>query len=262
LNTYKRLFAGFVLLVSAAMLVACIVGGVGVWVVKGPATERAIHVFERIDHALDLAKRSLDQVKLSLARASDRLDGAKEEQKKLAQQAQSTNVLGTMLARTIAPDVEDAHEKLHTVAEAAVVVNSMLEDVGNFPFLSVSGLDVDGLSRMNDLLAGAGPAAWELSRLLGQRDSAAAGVQSSQVERTLKTMCDLIAEYEPQLMEVHRRSDELKSRALYWITPASILFSVACFWFTLSQISLIVHAYSWMRKSASHDAGVDSSPRP
>src|SRR5262249_53312695 len=147
----------------------CVAGGVGIWLVKEPVTTRATHTFGRVDAGLDLAEQSLGQVKASLANASERLEAAKQQQRAIAQDTRKGTALGRMLGRTIqrqiAPEIGNAHEKLHTVAEAAVVVNAVLEDVGNFPLLSVAGFDTSRLTEMNSRLADVAPAAWELSRL-------------------------------------------------------------------------------------------------
>jgi hypothetical protein len=255
MNVCKRALAGLTLLLSVAGLLLSLAGGVGVWVVEGPATAKATRVFERIDVALGVADQSLEQVKTSLARAAERLDGVREEQRKLAQGPRTSNPPRELLARTvrqtIAPELGTAHEKLHTVAEAAVVVNSVLEDVGNFPALSVPGLDLGRLTEINGHLAEVGPAARELSRLLGEpeADSSDAGNQLSRVDQTLKTMEGLIAQYEPQLAQVRQRTEALKSRVLSGITLAAVLVSLACFWIALSQVSMLFHARSWWKGS-------------
>jgi hypothetical protein len=252
----KRILAGLVLLLGAAGLLLSLAGGVGVWIVKEPATAKATRIFGRIEAALDVADQGLDHVKSSLARAVERLDSAREEQRKLAQESRTPDVARRFLARTvqqrIAPGIGDAHEKLHTVAEAAVVVNSVLEDVGNIPFLSIPGLDTDRLAEINSNLSRVESSTWELLRLLGESGSEAgmdAANRLSQVERTLKTMQGLIAEYEPQLTQVRQRTETLKSWTLPWITPATILISAVCFWIALSQVSLMAHALSWWRHS-------------
>jgi hypothetical protein len=258
----KRILAALTFLLSTVGLLLSLAVGIGVWIVKEPVTTKATKVFGRIDAALDVAEQGLDQVNASLARASERLENSKEEQRKLSQEPQRNNALRRIMARTvqqrIAPEIGDANAKLHTVAEAAVVVNSVLEDVGNLPFLSVSGLDIDRLTEMNNRLADIGPAAWELSRLIGEPepDSDAAGAQLSRIEETLKRMRELVADYQSQVTQVRQRTVDLKSRTLPWITPAAILISVVCFWIALSQISLMAHARSWWKK-----AGNDN-PRP
>jgi hypothetical protein len=253
MKVFKRILAGFTLLLGTAVLLLSLAGGVGVWLVKEPVTERATRLFGRIEAALEVADQGFNQVKKSLARAAERLDGVREEQRALAQRPQKINPLRRLIARkvqqNIAPEVGNSHEKLHTVAEAAAVVNSVLEDVGSLPFLSATGLDSGQLTELNNRLAAVGPAAWELGRLLGdpEGDAGDASTQSSRVGEALKAMQGLIAEYEPQLAQVRQRTEALKSKTLSWITPAAVIISVFCFWIALSQVSVLVHAWSWWK---------------
>jgi hypothetical protein len=55
----------------------------------------------------------------------------------------------------------------------------------------------------------------------------------------------MIGEFEPSLTPVRERTDLLKSKTLRWITPAAVIFSAVCFWIAVSQVSLMVHAWSW-----------------
>ena len=140
----KRTLTGLTLLLSAAGLLLSLAGGVGVWAVKGPVTAKATWVFQRVEAALDVADQGLAHVKTSLARAAERLDKVREERRQLAREPQRGDATRRFLARTVqqtvAPEIDNAHEKLHAVAEAAVVVNSVLEDVGTVPL--VGGIDL------------------------------------------------------------------------------------------------------------------------
>jgi hypothetical protein len=258
----KRIVALLTILLGTAGLLLSLAAGIGVWVVKGPVTDHATHVFERIEDALDLADQGLDHANTSLARAVERLGSAKEEQRKLAQAPQKTGPLGRLLARTvqqkIAPEIGDAHETLHSVAEAAVVVNSVLEDIGNFPSLSIPGLDLGRLTELNTRLSEVGPAAWELSRLLTERDlnsdSDAVRTQASRIEQALTTMRGSIAEYASQVTQVRQRTQELKSWTLPWITPAAAIVSLICLWIALSQVIVLAYARSWWAHSGQYNA--------
>src|SRR5262249_32208357 len=231
---FRRILAALTFFLSAAMLLASLVGGVGVWIKKGPATAKANQVFGHIEAALEVAAENVGQVKSTLNRAAERLNDAREQQRKLAQEPSNSALRRTlvrMVQRGIGPDLDNAHEKLRTIAQATVVVNNVLDDLGNFPFLSMAGLDLDRLTEMNDQIAVAGPAAWELSRLRGDREpDSDAEAQESRIERSLRSINGLLAEFEPQLTDVRRRTEQLKSNTLPWITPAAILISGVCFW--------------------------------
>jgi hypothetical protein len=246
----KRILGGLTLLISAVMLLACLAVGGGVWVVKEPVTAKATKVFARIEAALDIADQSLQHARTSLETAGKRLDSAKQDQQKRPRQPRVfERVLARKVLPKVAPNVSDAHEKLHTVAEAAFVVNSVLEDLGNFPLLSATGLDVDRLTELNNGLAGVPSAAWDLSRLFGESGpNTGSDAQLSRVEQAMKRMLDFIGEYELQLRQVRERTEEMKSRTLPWITPAAVVISVVSFWFALSQVSLLCHAWSWLKR--------------
>jgi multidrug resistance efflux pump len=249
----KRALAGLTILLSAIGLLLGIAGGVGVWVVRRPVIERATHVFDRIESALATADQNLDQAGTSLARAAENLDSAREEQRRLSE-GNKPGALRRLAARKaqqkIAPQFGNAREKLHTVAEAAVVVNSVLDDVGNFPLLATAGLDLDSVAAMNSRLAGVAPAAWDLSRLLaesGKGQGADDSAQLSRVDRALKTMRRSVADYKSEVAGARARVEALRAKTLPWITPATAILSFVCLWVALSQLSLLGRACSWWK---------------
>jgi hypothetical protein len=249
----KRIVAGLVLLLSAAMLLLSLAGGIGVLMAREPATVKATDVFERIDFALDIADKKLAFVKTALARATERLESARKDQREIARQQKGgfdkRRFLAQSVQQLIAPELGNANEKLHTVAEAAVVVNTVLEDVGNMPFLAESGLDLDQLSDMNNRLGEMVPTAWELSRLLGdpKSDSEAAN-QLTKMDRVLNTLRGFATDFEARLTEVRQQTNAVKAKLLFWITPAAILIAAICFWIAFSQVFLLARAWSWLRR--------------
>src|SRR5262245_50233732 len=97
----KRILAALTFLLATVGLLLSLAGGIGVWVVKEPVTERATWVFERIGVALDAADENLDHAQTSLARAAKRLNTARAEQRKIAQQPERAGALRRMVARTV-----------------------------------------------------------------------------------------------------------------------------------------------------------------
>jgi hypothetical protein len=256
----KRILAGLTFLMSLAVLLLALAGGVGVWLVKGPATAKLTWALERIDAALSIVEEGLDHVKQRLAAAAERLNRTREEQRSLAEDPGRNDVLRRMLAsgmqRMMAPEM-DAHAKLHKVAEAAIVANTVLEDLGPLSALPIPGLNLGDLEEISNKLNAVESTAWEMSRLFSERevDSTAAGARLSAIQQILQTVQGLIAKYEPLVVQVRERTEQLKSMTLPWITPAAILISVVCFWIALAQVSLMFHACGWWKC-----AGKSNSP--
>lgn len=260
MTLFSRLLAGLTLLLAAVLLLLSLTAAVAVWFLRQPVTSRATNLLARIESALQVAQNGLTSLQTSLDRSSERLLSVRQEQRKLDQQTNPPSSARRLLARTVqqrlSPELGDAHSTLHTVAEASIVVSSILEDIGNVPFLANAGLDSQDLTRLNQRLLQVESSAWELSRLLGDPDSSAeADAQLSRVEQTILALRTLITQYESKLLQARQQKELLQSRIFPWITPATLLLSLLCFWFALSQISLLVHAWSWCRHSS-------SSPHP
>jgi hypothetical protein len=244
---------------SAAVLLLAVAGGVGVWMVKGPATAKANWILDRVDAALFDVERGLAHVKERLTVAAEQIDKTRKKQREIAEGPGRNDTFRQILAsgvqQMLAPEL-DAHAKLHKVAEAAIVANTVLEDLGPLSSLAIPGLDLSGLDEINKQLNTVESTAWELSRLFPARDvdSSAAGTRLSAIQQTLQTAQRLIAEYEPLLLQVRQRTDQFKSWTLPWITPAAILISVVCFWIAIAQISLMFQTCSWWKRAGNNTA--------
>jgi hypothetical protein len=159
------------------------------------------------------------------------------------------------MARTVqkkvAPNFGDAHQDLQTVAEAAVLINSLLDDVAELPFLSAKGFDTSRLQDLNAKLAQVGPGAWELSRLLGDGEpDTEVDEQMARIERTLNTLQEGIRDYQTEAKQIRQRATDVKTKTLHWIDVTPILASIASFWIALSQLCVLARAWSTLRPSA------------
>jgi hypothetical protein len=258
MNVCKRILGILALLLGAAGLLLGLAVGVGVWVVKEPVTASAAHISERVAAALDLAEKKLDHAQASLTTAAERLESVNKERSQLPRESQPGNLKWMAVSRLVqlklGPMLNDAHRDLHDVAEAAVVVNSVLEDVGNLPFLAEKGLDLDRLAEINNRIASVGPMAWELSQLLGEADPKCDG-QMSKVEKLVTKLLELVTDYQNQVKQVRQQTAALKAKVFAWITPAVILVSSVSFWIVLSELCVMSRAWSWIRQPGRNPSG-------
>lgn len=254
MSVSRSVLGGLAMVLAATALVLSLAVAIGIWVVKRPAEDRLAHVFRRISGALTMADQGLDSVRKSLAAAAERLDGVKTEQRKTAQESRNGNTARRMMARTvqqrIAPEISNAHEKLHTVAEAAVVVNAVLADMENFPFLSALGFEVGDMTELNNTLTQVESSAWELGRLFVENESdAEATAQMSRIEVSLTKLQELLASYESKVKLVRQRTDEVQAKTESWATPVAIFISLAGFWVAVSQLCVLSRAWGCCRRN-------------
>jgi hypothetical protein len=248
----QRLAAVLLLVLATLGFLLSLAGAVGVWFIREPVRARTTRVFERVEAALERAERGLDLASVSLARAEERLTDTRERRVKAGQETPPNAALRRGLTRTVrrglGGEIDGAQEKLRTVAEAAVAVNSVLEDMGGIPLLAGSGLDTEGLARASEALTTAGQAAWGLSQAVGDPEGDSdVGIEASRVERALQEAQRLLAESRPRLPQALQRARQLRSRASAWIGPGAAVLSAVCFWTALSQVCVALLAWSWWK---------------
>src|ERR1043166_553572 len=243
----KRVVAILTLLVSVLVLIGSLAASVGLWFIWSPVTERTTRVFGRIESALDKVDNGLAQVRRSLDRALEHLATARKEHlaedKGPKPKISGRKTMALTLQRKFAPELDDAVDKLGTVAGAAVVVNSVLKDMGEMPALS---LDHDRLTEVNRGLAKLGPAAWELSRLLGDSEENT-DEQFSRIENDLRAFGATLTEYESKVRLVREQADQLKDQVQRWTSFTVIAGSALFLWIALSQVCMLKHAWAWVK---------------
>jgi hypothetical protein len=177
MRTCKRTLALIAFFLGLVGLLVSLTVGVGVWVVREKVTSKATSVLDTVEGKLGTGDKALGHVKESLDNASKRLEAAREEQTKSAQvpapglRSMSRRVMARTIANQVAPELENARGTFQAVAEAALVANSVLGEIGNFPLLTDSGVNRDQLSEINSRLSQVETSAWELSRHLGDSDA-------------------------------------------------------------------------------------------
>jgi hypothetical protein len=241
-----RALAVLVFVVAVVALLLSLTVGVGVWVVKKPATEFATRKFDKAEAALDKADRGLAIANDVLANAARNLEEVRQQQRRTAPRDNlARRLMAQTVQRAIAPQLGEAQVTLNAIAEGLVVAQSVLEDVSELPQDKLN-VDAERLSRLQGQLSQAAPAAWELSRLLGNTEQDA-DAQCSQVEQLLRSLQSMASEYESRLAEVRQETERARAKTLAWITPAAAIISFASFWIALSQISVMAHVRSYWR---------------
>jgi hypothetical protein len=263
----RRLLAVVVILVSAAFLIAALAGSISVWVVKQPLIERTTKIGDRVDRALALAERGLGEVDAGLQKATESVNAIKDNHAKLGGDKEQNRFLMRLIAMRIdeglAPQVQDTRQRLLAVTEAAVAINSVLGDLNELPSGSISGPDADRLKQISDLLQRLAASAQELNGMLTNPkpegvSADAVGARVINIDQVLQTIRARVAEYLLQVTDFKQQVDTLRSRILRGVNLGTPIASLVFLWIAVSQVSLLVHAWSWLKKR--HSGALASSP--
>jgi hypothetical protein len=255
MGTVKRILGAVVAVLAALMLLASLGAAVAVWVVRPRLEAGASKLFARVDAALDVTRRGVGQVNDVLEKSEANLREFRERTPadpaggdRLRQPA--LRIAVSKLRSQYSP--QELHDNLTAAAEAIVVANTVLESAGESPLNPRADLDADRVRQMSARLTEAGKLTQELSAMVDDEGATATGMrdQASRIEEALTTVHTTTKEYESQIDDIADRVARLKLRIQFWFTAGPVVATVVLLWFAVSQVSLLMHAVSWLRKRA------------
>jgi hypothetical protein len=258
MSAIRRALALVSVLLSLVFFVACAAGIAGAWVVKKPLTERATRLFTRTEAILNETAENLQGARNVLKQAQQSLGTVQANSLKLGddpkQNSPIVQSIVQQVASNLAPKVGDVRQTLGSVTEAAVVANTVLDNLNEIPLVSVSHLDTDQLQATSDQLTTLAAKAQQLSALLPEKnakDASAAAVNgpAASMEDILRTLQSVADEYEPRVVELKDRVGEVRSHLVRWIDWGTIGLTLVLGWLALSQVSMLCHGWGWLRSS-------------
>jgi hypothetical protein len=258
----RRGFGLLVVLVAVVFLAAALGGSIGVWFVREPLTARATRVFDRVEAGLDASERGLGLANASLRKAAESVEAVQNGQAQLGRDAgqnrRALRLIASQIDRSLAPQVEDTRRRLLSVAEAAVAVESVLGDLNEFPSVSVSGPGAERVQQTQAKLTELAALAQQLSGMVKDRGaaegtaSARVGTSVVNIAEVLQAIQALAAEIEERVASARQEVARLQSRTLTAIERGTVVVSLVLLWIALAQVSLLAHAWSWVKRTGVH----------
>src|SRR5215211_7276528 len=152
----RKILAGILILLSAILLVASLVGIGAIWYYKGPLTREATGQLKEIDLELAQAQATLKSSEKELQRALSILDTTEEALKKLAQQTNNAdNVLEAIqntLDDQLLPELKTTRNRIEEARTTLESLQSILAGVTGF----LPGVDLNMPDNiLTDLIASA-----------------------------------------------------------------------------------------------------------
>jgi len=72
-----------------------------------------------------------------------------------------------------------------------------------------------------------------------------------EVELVLQLCQKTLADWLSELAEANARLPGAKNETLYWLHAGAIIITIVCVWVAISQISLFIHGWGWLRRRSS-----------
>ena len=253
----RRIFAGILILLSAILLVASLVGIGAIWYYKGLLTREATGQLKEIDLELALAQATLKSSEAELQRALRIVDATEETLQKLAQQTDNAdNILDAIqntLDDRLLPELKTTRTRIEQARTTLESLQSILAGISGF----VPGVELVVPSNLlTDLIASTDSLDTEIAHMevLATQASTFVGDTSfilggdlTETRKSLETFLASIQDYEKKATRWREQSAYVLENAPKWIDQASIALTVFLIWFGLSQFSLLLHGIALQR---------------
>ena len=259
----RKIFSYILIVLSATLLLASLVGVGIAWFYNKPLTDKVIFQLQAIDNELELAQTTLDSTHTELERALRLVDTAQTALEKLAAQSESAESLldgiQTSLDDKLLPELKTTRERIDTARTALENLRSLLQAISSIPFI---GIDIPD-QIVTDLIASADAIDAEIANAEDIARQASTFVSDtsyllggdlSETRDSLQTFLTAVEEYQAKVGDWRAQIADLIERTPKWIDRTSISLTIFLLWFGLSQFGLLLHGRMILRGQNPLDA--------
>jgi len=258
METFKRVLAGLVIVVSILGLILCLSGIIGIWTVNTPLTDYLVKALVKAETVLAFSQDRLDLVVMELTSAQDLLTTIKETVSEAGKNLDENSPTLTFLSNTVGtelkPKLETTTEMVTTIRGTIVSVNSTLEAANSIPFVTVPTLPMEKLATIDQQMQ-------EIVTNVKSVGDAIRDVETGVINRTTEIIIvpvDNLAlridqvkspvdAFNSTLAEVETSVTHAKERIPPLIDWGSILITLILVWFTLAQASLLYGGWYYLK---------------
>lgn len=245
-----------VLLLALAGFLGCGVVAVGVWMVRDGLTQRVERITGEIKNGVDRTNTYLqsgnDILQLAVIDSGDVTTTVADGGGDPARTAIVRRLARDKVLKKLAPEIDTIAERLTALTGTVHVVNSAVRSFNQLPFAALeerADTDLGGFSnRLSDLTRAFQDLRGAVNDEAPANNSLAPVQQhAGRVDSALKEILAVTTDWQAWLVRLSERVGNVEANAGRWFTIGSIGVTVLFTWFAFGQLSLLVHAWGWLR---------------
>lgn len=242
------------MVLSAILFVASIVGVGAAWYYNTPLTDDITTRLQAIDSELSQAQSALTEAQGELERALRIVTAAETALEALSEQTQQAqDILGSVkgtIDEKLLPGLQASHDKVDQVRGMVEGLRGTLETINNLPLLD---LDIPGDELLANIIGVADSLDAEIANVedIAQQASTFVGDTSylmggdlTETKTSLTNLLDVIKEYNSKVTGWQEQIAVWQQSAPGWIDQACISLTIFLLWFAFSQAGLFLIGYT------------------
>jgi chromosome segregation ATPase len=257
MNTFKRILAWAVVVISIIGILACLAGIIGGWVVNERLTNSILNLLSGVQSGLSSVEGSLTRVSDHLSTANSAIDSVRQSAAQLGDQVEANTPVLDAISRTIderlSPSVNRLRELILPVWERILAINNTLEALNTLPGIQLPTLTAQ-LQSLDDQIQAAIQGVEELrADIQSFRSGVVENVRArfsgkiDTIATFLSTIEGEVNTYLAQVKNLQAAVSDLQVRIPSTIDTITLLLSILLIWIILAQISLALVAMVYLR---------------
>jgi hypothetical protein len=253
-----RRFGGtMVLLLSAAGIIGCAGGIIGIWMCYPVVSEKVQTISARLDIGLQRVSAANQNVRRAVERARADVATVSKESTDLGgggeKGRRASRALRTVIQRQAAPKIDDVGGRLGTLSDAAVAVSSLLDSFQELPTRPRVRVEPDLLKRRAEEARQLSASLRRLEAALGDgekgTDSQQVAATTSEMDHVLEKCQVAVDRWQADLDAAREDLARLKAQVVHWQVYVAIALTVLLVWVAAGQISLLGRALEWLKRA-------------
>jgi hypothetical protein len=260
MNTWKRILAFVIMILSVILIILCIVGIIGNWSINNSVTIGITKILTGIENTLGLADDALGRLDTRVGSAQERVADFEQSVQTAGENWAENPVILTALSEKldlgIAPAINDLRETVQSIRETLIAVQNAIQAINALPFVSVGKETSDweslqqlseGISALNEGVQETRNGIREAKEEAATQVGFAVGKGASRLDSGLATIETAVADYGTRISELRTEVSAFKASVIFWLDVASVIMTLLLLWLIFSQVVVFVLGLSVYR---------------
>jgi len=257
MNTFKKILAWFLVVISIAGILVCVTGLVGTWVVKDRVTTRILALLTNVQSGLTRVEESLTAAGSQITNANAAVTAIREATTQLGDRVEeNTPVLDkitNVLNQDLQPSIKKVQDLVLPIWERILAINNTIEALNTFPGINLPTLTPQ-MEALNDQVQKAIDTVQQLQANIADFKT---GVVKNVLDPFLAKLDTLsafltrieqdVASYLEQIDLIQAAVTNLQATIPSTINAAAIIISILLISSILGQVSLILLSGLYLR---------------
>ena len=265
MNAIRRSAGLGIILLASAMMILCLAGIVGIWLVKCRVDAMGNCIFKAADNSLNFMDEKLDRIEIAFKNGNRRIglisNAVNHLPEKGAEIKTETISLLKSLDEEVFEPLKTAETWIDSTQAVAVGVGKVSEAVVTSEYAATHkdsmGVEMaERLQSCSESLVEILTTLQEVRQgLIDIRDDAASArriaarivARLAQIDTRMANLCKRIEKVHAGIIEMKGAVSDLRDRFQWWTMLGAVLLNLLLVWFAVSQIGMILHGLPLFR---------------